>query len=205
MVSFFSLSSESSKSGLLGRCPWYVQLGGTVLGLGILLGLQVDAQLASEDGTLHADELNTVHVVPPQGEQIYNTRCMSCHQMGGRGVPGSFPPLRETDWVNGDKGRLIRLLLHGVSGRMEVQGQTYSGSMPPWGDALGADGIASVATYVRSNFGNDASPVTTEEVERVQSATKGRKKPWTAKELKKAENRGIPGDSSDTGTAETGR
>lgn len=168
-----------------------------MLGLVILLGAQLEMEHASSAGIKVGDEVHSGVMIPPDGEQIYNTRCMSCHQMGGRGVPGSFPPLRDTDWVNGDKGRLIRLLLHGVTGSMEVKGQTYSGSMPPWKDALGPEGIAAVATYVRSNFGNDASPVTPEEVEAVQAATEGRKKPWTAKELAKAENQGISGDESE--------
>jgi len=130
------------------------------------------------------------------GEQIYNTRCMSCHQMGGRGVPGTFPPLTNTDWVNGDKGRLIRLLLHGLTGPIEVDGMRYGGVMPPWGGALDDQGIADIATYIRTNFGNDAPPITSEEVAAVRAATQGRTKPWTANELNRPANRGIPSDST---------
>jgi len=191
----FTSDSQSSSS-----FPWYVQFGGALLALGVLLGMQ------AEEGTAPAAVSSPTVVqtaglsvnLADEGEQIYNTRCMSCHQMGGRGVPGSFPPLRDTDWVNGDKGRLIRFLLHGLSGSIEVKGQTYSGVMPPWGGALDDDGIAAVATYIRSNFGNDASAITAEEVAKVRAATKGRKKPWTAKELKKKANQGIPGDSTAT-------
>ena len=130
------------------------------------------------------------------GEQIYNTRCMSCHQMGGRGVPGTFPPLTDTDWVTGDKGRLIRLLLHGLTGPIEVDGTRYSGVMPPWGGALDDQGIADIATYIRTNFGNEASPIAAGEVAAVRAATKGRTKPWTAKELSRPANRGVPSDST---------
>jgi mono/diheme cytochrome c family protein len=121
---------------------------------------------------------------------------MSCHQMGGRGVPGTFPPLTNTDWVTGDKGRLIRLLLHGLTGPIEVNGARYSGIMPPWGDALDDQGIADIATYIRTSFGNEASPITTDEVAAVRAATTGRTKPWTAKELNRPANRGIPADST---------
>ena len=116
--------------------------------------------------------------------------------MNGQGVPGTFPPLTDTDWVNGDKGRLIRLLLSGLSGSIEVKGQTYSGVMPPWGGALDDEEMAAITTYIRSNFGNDASPVTAEDVAKVREATSSRKKPWTAKELRKDANQGIPGDST---------
>lgn len=116
--------------------------------------------------------------------------------MNGQGVPRTFPPLTDTEWVTGDKGRLIRVLLHGLSGTIEVQGTQYSGIMPPWGDALDDEGIAQIATYIRTNFGNEASPVTTEEVAAVRAATQGRTNPWTAKAFQQEANLGIPGDSS---------
>jgi hypothetical protein len=68
--------------------------------------------------------------------------------------------------------------------------------MPPWGGALDDQGIADIATYIRTNFGNEASPITTEEVAAVRAATKGRTKPWTAKELSRPANLGIPSDST---------
>ncbi len=180
--------------------PWYLQFGTVLLVLGVVLGMQgTPGSTAPSQSSARAVYQAGVSLSPADdGEQIYNTRCMSCHQMGGRGVPGTFPPLRDTDWVTGDKGRLIRLLLHGISGTIEVDGQTYSGSMPPWGGALDDEGIAAISTYIRSNFGNDASAVTAEEVAKVRAATKGRKKPWTGKELKKEENMGVPGDSTAT-------
>jgi len=68
--------------------------------------------------------------------------------------------------------------------------------MPPWGGALDDQGIADIATYIRTNFGNDAPPITTEEVAAVRAATQGRTKPWTANELNRPANRGIPSDST---------
>ena len=184
------------------RLPWFIQGIGALIALLLLFGMNAPTptgtppvQHASLMGST-ADRALTA--AASDGEQIYNTRCMSCHQMNGRGVPGTFPPLTETQWVNGDKGRLIRLLLHGLTGRIEVKGTTYSGTMPPWGGALDDEGIAQIATYVRSNFGNDASPVTTEEVAKVRAATKGRTKPWTAKELNQEANQGIPGSDEQT-------
>lgn len=196
----FSLSSltGSSERSASGVWPWYAQIGAALLALGVLLGAQIghgDGGAAASSAVVQAGS----PLLPPDGEQIYNTRCMSCHQMSGKGVPGTFPPLTETDWVNGDKGRLIRLLLHGLSGSIEVNGQTYSGVMPPWGGALEDEGVAAVLTYVRSNFGNDTTAVTAEEVAKVRAATKGRKKPWTAKELKKSANQGIPGEATAAG------
>lgn len=117
------------------------------------------------------------------GEQIYSSRCSTCHQASGKGVPGVFPPLNGTKWVTEDKGRLVLIILHGLSGSIEVKGQTYSGSMPPWGSFLSNEEVAQVATYIRQNFGNEASEVTADEVETVRSEFSDRKKPWTAEEL----------------------
>jgi len=195
MVSLSSLTGSSERSAS-GAWSWYAQFGAALLVVGGLLGMQAGPVDRGAPSSAAAEPAERA-LQPPDGEQIYNTRCMSCHQMGGRGVPGTFPPLTGTDWVNGDKGRLIRLLLHGISGRMEVKGQTYSGAMPPWGGALEDEGVAAVLTYIRSNFGNDTTAVTAEEVARVRAATKGRKKPWTVKELAKPANQGIPDETAD--------
>ena len=58
----------------------------------------------------------TAAVSGADGARLYETRCASCHQFNGRGVPAQFPPLVGTEWVTGDKGRLIRVVLGGLSG-----------------------------------------------------------------------------------------
>ena len=98
------------------------------------------------------------------GEQVYTSRCAACHQNNGQGVPGSFPPLVETDWVTGDTTRLIKTVLDGLSGEITVNGETYSGVMAPWRDALSDREVSSVLTYIRSSWGNNASHISPEEV-----------------------------------------
>lgn len=132
--------------------------------------------------------------VSVDGAQIYSSRCASCHQANGQGVSGVFPPLDGTDWVTGDKGRIIRILLHGMQGAVEVQGVTYNGVMPAWGNQLSDEEIAAVITHVRQEWSNDATEVTADEVQRVRDATSGRVGAWTADELNA--NPGIPGDES---------
>ncbi len=125
------------------------------------------------------------------GAQIYNSRCSTCHQGNGQGVAGAFPPLDGTDWVTGDKGRIVRILLHGMQGPVEVQGVTYNGAMPAWGNQLNDEEIAAVITHVRQSWSNEASDVVADEVRRVRETTEGRTEPWTAEELNA--NPGIPG------------
>jgi mono/diheme cytochrome c family protein len=127
------------------------------------------------------------------GQEIYLSRCMSCHQTNGEGVQGVFPPLAESEYVSGDKGVLVRMILNGLSGDVEVKGTTYSGMMPPWGGFLNDEQIAQVLTYIRSSFGNDAEAISTEEVASVRAATTDRKDPWTIEDLSQEANQGIPG------------
>lgn len=118
------------------------------------------------------------------GKQIYTTTCVACHQAAGEGVPDVYPPLAGSEWVTGDEGNLARIILHGMTGPVEVQGETYQGVMPPWGGVLKDADVAALATYIRSSWGNKASPVTAATVARIR-ASGNRTTPWTAPELQK--------------------
>ena len=99
--------------------------------------------------------------VPP-GAAIYKQYCLTCHQVDGGGVPNLNPPLRGTDWVNGDKARLIGVLLKGLQ-NAEIEGETYDNVMPAH-DFLTDQQIADVLTYIRSNFDNKSSAILADEV-----------------------------------------
>jgi mono/diheme cytochrome c family protein len=93
-----------------------------------------------------------------EGKTLYITYCMACHQKDASGVPGMFPPLQKSDWVGGDKKKLISILLHGLEGEITVNDETYSQTMPKQ-DYLSDKQIAQVLTYVRQNFGNQGDSV----------------------------------------------
>ncbi|MGI9542742.1 MAG: c-type cytochrome [Cyclobacteriaceae bacterium] len=103
------------------------------------------------------------------GEKVFKTYCLVCHQANGAGVPNLYPPLSDTDWVNGDKERLIDVVLNGLQGPIEIDGTTYNSIMVSHSH-LKDEEIAAVLTYVRSNFGNDSSPITVEEVADVRAS-----------------------------------
>ena len=95
--------------------------------------------------------------------------------------------------MEGDKGRLIRIVLQGLIGETTVQDVVYSGAMPPWQSFLNDEEIAAVLTYIRGTWNNNASTVTEQEVAGVRKATEGRTDAWTEEELEKKENQGVPG------------
>lgn len=94
------------------------------------------------------------------GEEIYKRNCMSCHLDKGQGVAGLFPPLALTEWVTGDSELLIHTVLDGLSGEIEVNGKKYNQEMPGFKSLLSDKEIASVLTYIRISFGNNASEIT---------------------------------------------
>ena len=103
------------------------------------------------------------------GTAVYNSVCLACHMADGSGVPGMHPPIRNTEMVNGDKEKLIEIVLNGMSGKIEVKGETYNSIMPPHSH-LTDQQIANVLSYIRTHFENDASEITASEVAKVRSA-----------------------------------
>lgn len=97
------------------------------------------------------------------GQGIYIQYCLTCHQEDGSGVPNMTPPLRKSDWVVGDKTKLINVVLNGLQGEIEVNGDTYFGIMASH-SFLNDKQIAGVLTYIRSNFDNKAEAIKPEEV-----------------------------------------
>ena len=106
--------------------------------------------------------------VPHPGETLYLRYCLTCHQSDGNGVPGMHPSLVKTEWVLGDKEELIALVLNGLSGPIEVNGEEFNSIMAPM-DFINDEDLANILSYIRSSFGNDASAITTEEVARVRA------------------------------------
>lgn len=102
------------------------------------------------------------------GKAVYDQYCKVCHMVNGRGVPNLNPPLRETDWVTGDKDRLIGVVLNGLSEPIEINGMTFQNAMAPHAH-LSDEDIAAVLTYIRGSFGNEAGEVTVEEVAAVRA------------------------------------
>jgi len=123
-----------------------------------------------------------------KGKAIYSREgfCITCHQPDGKGLPASgFPPLNGTNWVLGNQDRLIKLVLKGLQGPMEVGEKKYSGQVPmtPFGAMLTDDEIAAVVTYVRNSFGNKASVVSPAKVKQVRAATKNKTGFYSPEEL----------------------
>ena len=102
------------------------------------------------------------------GQELYNIYCISCHQGDGKGAEGRFPSLVGTEWVVGDKKRLINVLLNGLEGKIVVNGETWNGYMPQH-SFLSDQQITDVLNYIRKSFGNEATLVLPTEVDSLRT------------------------------------
>jgi glucose/arabinose dehydrogenase/mono/diheme cytochrome c family protein len=116
------------------------------------------------------DNVDLILGKPVVGAAIYTTYCRICHQPNGMGDGTRFPPLGGSEWVNGDKTRLIGVVLNGLQGNIQVKGLPYNEIMPPHSSIMNDEQIAQVLTYVRSNFGNTSGAITAQEVAAVRKA-----------------------------------
>jgi mono/diheme cytochrome c family protein len=118
------------------------------------------------------------------GKAQYMAICVACHQPTGMGLPPVFPPLVKSEYVTGNPERLVAIILNGVMGPIEVDGKPYNNMMPPQGAVLTDTKISQVASFVRSEFGGGASPITPEQVAEARKKHGSRPTGWTEAELK---------------------
>jgi len=155
-----------------------------------------DPGIYNEHGVPHKGPAVATVRTPEQfrdwGKTLFNNAaCNTCHQVTGLGQPGVYPPLVGSEWVLGSEERVIRIVLHGLQGKVTVKGTDYSAAaMPAFGKVAGSgynwsdDKIAAVLTYVRSEWGNNAGPITPEQVAAIHGK-EGDHKSWAADELTK--------------------
>ncbi len=126
------------------------------------------------------------------GGQVFHreAHCATCHQADGKGLDPAFPPLVGSPWVTGSEERLIKISLHGLHGKIEVNGKVYDPEkgVPPmtaFESLLNDNDMAAVLTYVRNSWGNKAAPVLPDTVKKVRAANKDRSIFWKPEELLK--------------------
>jgi len=114
------------------------------------------------------------------GQALYLANCAMCHQAEGQGVPGAFPPLAKSDYLqtlaSSKRLELVDLVLRGKTGAITVNGVEYNGVMTPVAGLDDAQ-LAAVLSFVSNNWGNSASPFSADEV---KSLRPGRAAPASA-------------------------
>lgn len=124
-----------------------------------------------------------------EGRQKYLATCSGCHGVDGKGITRFAPPLRASEWVLGDATTLSLIVLHGMEGPMVVAGKKYDAPailpVMPAHSTMGDADIASILTYIRNEWGNQAEPVLSRFVFSTRNVSQGRVYPWKTNEIKK--------------------
>jgi mono/diheme cytochrome c family protein len=142
-----------------------------VLALFLIVGLTARAKVQTQSSSSGADHFERL--------------CAGCHGSDGRAIEGEAPPLAESSWVAGPESRLIRIVMHGVKGPIEVGGAVYDREMPGFGTRLSDEEMALLLSLLRGRWGGPGAPITPESVRRVRAAEGNRTRYWTVEELLK--------------------
>ena len=120
------------------------------------LAIEIDSKLVFDGSKTAADDAESADYSAAliRGEAVYQISCIACHQTDGRGIEGLAPPLGDPAWLGRSDKELIKIVLEGLSGEIQVEGKTWNLLMPPWAH-LGDEQIADVLTYVLWTFGAD--------------------------------------------------
>jgi cytochrome c oxidase subunit 2 len=101
------------------------------------------AELTSQDWSMEQ--------LVAQGETVYRTYCMACHQQNGQGLPPAFPALTGSEIAIGPIENHVDVVLNGVAGT----------AMAAFGTQLNPVDIAAVITYERNALGNSVGDLIT--------------------------------------------
>jgi mono/diheme cytochrome c family protein len=161
---------------LMGFGGWYL---GTYSGG--FDALTYDELAGPRAGGVQAEDTETVVDPMVLGRRVYNN-CSACHQPDGSGVAGNYPPLDGSSWVTGSPETITAVVLAGLEGEINVDGERYNQVMPSW-QHLSDEQVAAVLTYVRASWSNDAPPVAEQVVAGVRDRLGGRTRALTVDEL----------------------
>jgi putative membrane-bound dehydrogenase-like protein len=151
-------------------------------------GAKIAGSGTAEASNLKGRELDSF----THGKALYHgeAACFGCHGADGAGMPNLGPPLDESSWVTGKPETLAKILLHGLTGPVTVGDETYSpvADMPglSMNPAMTDQALADIATYIRNEWSNKASPVPASLFKLQREKSKDRAgRAWKASELTK--------------------
>ncbi|MES1249967.1 MAG: c-type cytochrome [Chitinophaga rupis] len=126
----------------------------------------------------------------PRGSSIFLSFCQTCHGKDGNGITSLAPPLNGSNWVQGDKNKLIPIVLYGLTGPVKVAGKLYrspeiNGDMPGIGanTSFTDEDIAQTLSFIRNAWNNKGQPINAADIASIRKKLKDRQKPLTTEEL----------------------
>jgi nitrite reductase (NO-forming) len=128
------------------------RLSNTLIGVAIVLGTTSGMAQATDVGQAHFERI-----------------CAACHLPTGEGIPGVFPPLKQSDYFKkATPAQLIKQIDNGLTGEIVVNGQRFNSAMPP--QALSDEETAAILNYVSVGLNGGKASWTAAQVKRLRAA-----------------------------------
>ena len=123
-----------------------------------------------------------------QGKEVFAANCAACHNNDASGIPGVAPPLANAlrERLGSPAGRtyLANVLVHGMAGPIESQGQSFNGVMPAFG-TLPDESLAAVLAWLGTQNGQATPTVGSDALAQARAQ---RKTPGAVRKLRDAAN-----------------
>ena len=134
----------------------------TLVGLLLLFALSANGVGATEEPAPEESEsIDPVQAALDdqlrEGAEVYSQVCSSCHQPGGAGLPGRYPPLTDNPHVD-DAAYVAEVIMNGREGEIVVADETYNGVMPSF-STLTDDETDAVIAYIQNDFAAPAAAI----------------------------------------------
>ncbi|HWB28193.1 MAG TPA: c-type cytochrome [Chitinophagaceae bacterium] len=135
----------------------------------------------------NSSNLKALAKLYPKGAAIFQSVCQACHGMDGNGISAVAPPLNGSNWVQGDKNKVISIVLYGLSGPVKVSGKTYTinGEMPGIGanKDYSDEDIAQILSFIRNAWNNKADKIKAADIANIRAKYGNRQKAFNMDEL----------------------
>lgn len=171
---------------------WYKELMGFNPDTNLVINKRLKKVMEDIVNTKNRSDAQGIAKEFPKGVKLFQSVCQTCHGLDGNGIKSLAPPLNNSNWVVGDKNKLISIVLYGLSGPVTVDGKVYqapeiNGEMPGIGSnkEISDDDVAQVLNFIRNSWGNKAPKITIKDVTYIRNKFKGRQKSFTIDELSK--------------------
>lgn len=100
-----------------------------------------------------------------EGMELYKVHCANCHQMDGQGLKNLYPPIANSDYLVGNKEKLMCGIKFGISDSLTVNGKVYTQAMPANASLKNIE-IAEILTFIYNKWGNEKVITETEQVKK---------------------------------------
>lgn len=120
-----------------------------------------------------------------QGEGLFASHCAVCHGVNGEGTTALAPQLSQSRRITQAPEQLMRIIMHGISGPLQVAGVEWNSVMPGMSHLAEFDdeGISGLITFLRRSWGHNGGPIQPDAIADVRHQVASREVPWTSVEL----------------------